>query len=244
MRVFVILILVVVFSSCVRNRNGQAIQNAVPVGAKSFEVVEVIQSNSYTYLKVKENFGERWVAVSKQEINPGDVYYYNDALQMTNFRSKDLDRTFDVIYFVSQISKTPFSEINKMPMAGNKMGGMPQHSGKVPTKQKSSISLEKTANELTLATVFGNPEKYAAEEFEIRGVVVKVNREVMGRNWIHIQDGTSYNGTYDLTVTTQELAEVNDVVTFKGKLTLKKDFGAGYYYELIMENAALTNKKL
>jgi len=226
----------------VRNRNGQPVQNTAPIGAKTFEVTEVVQATSYSYLKVKENFGERWVAVSKQDIKVGDVYYYNDALQMTNFKSKDLDRTFDVIYFVSQISKTPLAQANKMPMTQNSMGMQQQHTGKVETKKESTITLEKPASEITLAMVFENREKYSAEEFEIRGVVVKVNKEVMGRNWIHIQDGTSYNGTFDLTITTQEIAEVNDEVTFKGKLTLKKDFGAGYFYEMIMENAVLVNK--
>ena len=59
----------------------------------------------------------------------------------------------------------------------------------------------------------------------------------MDRNWIHIQDGTSDNGNFDLTITTNEEVVVNDVVVFKGKITLNKDFGAGYSYEVIMEEA-------
>jgi hypothetical protein len=62
----------------------------------------------------------------------------------------------------------------------------------------------------------------------------------MGKNWIHIQDGTSgSDGNYDLTITSQDVAEINDEVTFKGKITLEKDFGAGYFYDVIMEDAAL-----
>ncbi|MCF6356345.1 MAG: hypothetical protein L3J54_00940 [Draconibacterium sp.] len=243
MRVLVMFVLVMSFMSCVRNKNTQNIQNAMPDDSKAFEVTEVIQATSYSYLKVKENFGERWVAVSKQDIKVGDVYYYNDALQMTNFKSKDLDRTFDVIYFVSQISKTPLNKASKMPMTQNSMGMQQQHTGKVETKKESTITLKKPVNEITLAKVFENREKYSAEEFKIRGVVVKVNKEVMGRNWIHIQDGTSNNGIFDLTITTQEIAKVGDEVVFKGKLTLNKDFGAGYFYEVIMEDAVLLSKK-
>lgn len=236
MRIYLVLILMVIFSSCVRNKNGQTLQNASPsVSSKVFEVTDVIQTSNYTYMKVKENLGERWVAVSKQDAKPGDVYYYDEALQMNNFHSKELDRDFDVIYFVNQISKTPLTQ--------NAMAAKtPAHSGKVQTEKKSTISLKKAAGELTIAQLYANRDKYANKEVEIRGIVVKVNESVMGKNWIHIQDGTSDNGNFDLTITSQDMAAVNDEVTFKGKITLDKDFGAGYFYDVIMEDAVLVNK--
>jgi len=230
------LILVMVFSSCVRNKNGQVIQNAVPTNAKVFEVAEVIQATSYSYLKVKENLTERWVAVSKQDIKSGDVFYYDEAMLMSNFESKDLNRTFDEIYFVNQISKTP---IIKNPMGGV----MPAHTGKVETPKSSAVTLEKAEGEITIAQVFGNRAEFSSKEFEIRGVVVKVNKQIMGKNWIHIQDGTINAGNFDLTLTTQDLAEIGDEVTFKGKVTLEKNFGSGYFYDVIIEDAVLVNKK-
>ena len=239
MRIYLVLILMVIFSSCVRNKNGQTLQNASPsVSSKVFEVTEVVQTSNYTYLKVKENLGEKWVAVSRQDINVGDVYYYDDALQMNNFHSKELDRDFDVIYFVNQISKTPLGGQSQNAVTGQ----MPAHSGKVQTEQNDKISLKKGPNEITVAQIYANRDKYANQEVEIRGVVVKVNKSVMGKNWIHIQDGTSDNNNFDLTITSQDVAEVNDEVTFKGKITLNKDFGAGYFYEVIMEDAVMENK--
>lgn len=237
MRVYFLLALIVVFSSCVRNKNGQPLQNTMPSNSKVFEVVEVIQASSYSYLRVKENFAERWVAVTKREISAGEVYYYDDALPMTNFNSKDLERTFDVIYFVNEISKTPLNQAN----AG---GGMPAHSGKVETPKLSTITLEKAKGEITISDIFEKRAEFATKEFEIRGVVVKVNKEVMGRNWVHIQDGTDNGGNFDLTITTQDVADKNDEVVFKGKLTLNKDFGSGYSYEVIMEDAVLVTKKV
>lgn len=244
MRIYSLLILVVIFSSCVRNKNGVAVQSSLQKSTNVFEVAEVLQANSYSYLKVKENGGERWVAVSKQEIHPGDVYYYDSALEMENFESKDLGRTFDVIYFVNQISKTPLSQ---QPMIGGTMGmgdAMPPHSGKVETDKLSAISLDKSESELTLAKLFANREEYASKEVEIRGIVVKINKEIMGKNWIHIQDGTNHDDEFDLTITSQEIAEVGAEVTFKGKLSLNKDFGAGYVYDVIMEDARLINSKM
>jgi predicted RNA-binding protein len=176
-------------------------------------------------------------------VNTGDVFYYDEALQMTNFHSKDLDRTFDVIYFVNQISKNP---IGNGPVGGMQgMGGMMgnPHSGKVETGQNSNIQLEKSGEEITISEIFGNRADFSGKEVEIRGVVVKVNKQIMGKNWIHIQDGTNSNGKFDLTITTQQLAEVNDEVTFKGKITLEKDFGSGYFYDVIMEDATLIKKE-
>lgn len=64
----------------------------------------------------------------------------------------------------------------------------------------------------------------------------------MGKNWIHIQDGTKHNTSFDLTITTQNLPALNDEVTFKGTIMVNKDFGAGYFYDVIMENAVLTKQ--
>ena len=236
MKVFVILILVMVFSSCVKNKNGVGLQSNISADGNKFEVAEVIQANNYTYLKVKEKLAERWVAVSKQEISVGDVFYYDGAMQMNNFTSKDLDRTFDEIYFISAISKTP---IGKKTMGGN----MPAPSGKVETKKLSTITLKKDEGEITVAEVFAKRVEFAAKEFEIRGVVVKINKQVMGKNWIHIQDGTDSNGEFDLTITSQDLPEMGDEVTFKGKISVNKDFGSGYRYDVIMEDAVLVNRQ-
>ena len=244
MRIFVMLVLVVVFSACVRNKSGVITQGQPAADGKSFEVIEVIQGSSYTYLKVNENKAEKWMAVSKQDVQTGGVYYYDEVLPMINFHSKEIDRTFDEIYFVNTISTTP---LEKGAMGG--MGAMEgagtaeSHMGKVINEQNSTIKLEKQAGEITVAQIFAKRNDYSGKEIEIRGVVVKVNEQVMGKNWIHIQDGTSDNGNFDLTVTSTELPAVNDEITVKGKIILNKDFGYGYSYEVIMEEAVITAKK-
>ena len=235
MRVFLVLMIAVIFASCVRNKSGQTAQSEVPENANVFEVAEVIQGNTYTYMKVKENMDERWIATGKTEAEEGDVLYYGEALEMPNFHSKEIDRTFDKIYFVDMVSETPIvqNQMGQMPMGQMGQG----HSGAVESEQKSSISLDKSGDEVTIADVYANPKEYEGKEFEIRGIVTKVNKEIMGKNWVHLQDGTSKDGAFDLTITTQDLPKINDEVTFKGTVTLEKDFGAGYYYDVIMEDA-------
>ncbi len=239
-------LLVMVFTSCVRNKSGQIVQNKISENSKAFEVAEVIQAGSYTYLKVKENMSDRWVAVSKQEVAEGEVYYYDEALQMTNFTSKELNRTFDVIYFVNQISKTPVKSggmAGQMPHGQLPGGERPSgHDGKVDTQKKGNISIEKAKDEITVGEIFSERQKFSARQVEIRGVVVKVNKNIMGKNWVHLQDGTVSDGKFDLTVTTQDLVQVNEEVTFRGTIILEKDFGAGYYYDVIMEEAELVSK--
>lgn len=241
MRVFLMLMIVVVFASCVRNKSGQTTQSELPENANVFEVAEVIQGNTYTYMKVKEDMTEKWIATGKTDAEAGDVLYYGEALEMPNFHSKEIDRTFDKIYFIDMVSETPIesNQMGQMPMGQMGQG----HSGAAKTEQKSSISLEKSGDEVTIAEIYANPKDFEGKEFEIRGVVTKVNKEIMGKNWVHLQDGTSNDGAFDLTVTTQALPEVNDEVTFKGTVTLEKDFGAGYYYDVIMEDAEMLESK-
>ena len=236
-KVLMILTVAGMFLACVRNKNGASAPAQSESAFNMIKVSEVIQGGSYTYISATENGIAKWIAVAKQEVNPGEVLYYYDALPMENFHSKEIDKTFDVIYFVNKITKTPGAEQSAM------TGGMPaSHQGKVEASD-AEVEITKAESELSIADVFANKAEYSSKEFEIKGAVVKVNEQVMGKNWVHIQDGTGAGGNFDLTITTQANVKVGDVVTFKGKLTLEKDFGAGYFYEVIMEDGTLVQKE-
>ncbi len=153
--------ILVITSSCVKNKNGRPAANQSPTAEKVFDVKEVVQTSKYTYLKVDENLAERWVAVSRMDAKKGDKYYYDEALLMNNFHSKELDRDFETIYFVNKVSTIPLS-------VQEKMSSMPSnHSGKAKTQKSSSVSLEKTDGELTVGQIFENKTKYANKEVEI-----------------------------------------------------------------------------
>jgi hypothetical protein len=229
------------FSSCVQNKKAEPLQNQTSSNEKSFEVEEVIQTSKYTYILANENNTERWVAATRIDAKKGEKYYYDSALEMNNFKSKELDRTFESVFFLNRVSKNPISAHSGMSgMPG--MPGMSMHSDKAKVKEGGDIEMEKTDNELTIADVFANKTDFANKTIEIRGKVVKVNKQIMGKNWIHLQDGTQHENSFDLTVTSQDLPAVGDEVTFKGTLVLEKDFGAGYFYDVIMENGEMTSK--
>lgn len=191
------------------------------------EVAEVIQASSYTYLFVNEKDIKYWMAVNKVDMKVGDDFYYEDALQMRDFKSKDLDRVFDSILFVQAISDDPVVSAKASPMSG----------GPKTTDVVEEINVTPIEGGITIGELYKNRNDYANKKVLVRGQVVKVNESIMNRNWVHLQDGTDHDGNYDLTVTTEETAKVGDQITFEGTVTLNKDFGAGYSYELIVEDA-------
>jgi len=242
----ILILAVLVLSSCGEKEQGAQEQQAqeqpqmktppqmmsAPSGPDlhTAQVQEVIQASSYTYLNVKEGDNTYWMAISKTEVKPGQTVSYAGGLPMKNFESKELQRTFETIYFVDRlIGDGAAAETAQQSMSAS-------HSTK-PVIEKADISIEPAAGGITIAELFGNRSSYGDKTVLVKGKVTKVNRAIMDRNWVHIQDGTGDAENYDLTITTSDEVNIGDVVTFEGKITLKKDFGAGYSYEVIMEEA-------
>ena len=218
--------LVLIFAACEKE------QQAVSSMDATHEVVvqEVLQSNAYTYVQVEENGQSRWIAVTKQDVQEGETLFYSGGLEMNDFESKDLNRTFETIYFVDKISREPMQPTGQA------------HQGR-PSVDKRDVALEPAEGGVTIANLYSDRQSYADKSVRVRGKVTKVNAGIMGRNWVHLQDGTEANGKYDLTVTTDAEVSEGDVVTFEGEIAIDRDFGAGYKYEVIMEKAKLLNRE-
>ncbi|MGQ7869506.1 GW dipeptide domain-containing protein [Sunxiuqinia sp. sy24] len=233
MRLFIVLLMSsLLMGSCVQKKKESVQPLDTSLLMHQVEVKEVIQTDSYTYLKVSENREEFWIAVSRQEAKVGEKYYYASALEMEDFESKALGRVFDSIFFVQKISKEPIQRANAM-------AGKQTPQGKAIESFNSDIKLEPVKGGVTIEKLYASKGEYEGKRVSVKGKVVKVNKNIMSRNWIHIQDGTKHGEDYDLTITSGQLPEVGDVVTIEGVVTLNKDFGAGYFYELIMEEGQL-----
>ena len=192
---------------------------------------EVIQSSNYTYVRVSEDSKETWIAISRREVATGKSYYYEPSIEMTDFVSKELKRTFKSILFVDKFSDQPITNAKAAPANSSK--------GNQPAVAKEGIKVEPAEGGISIAELYAKKDSYAGKTVKIRGEVVKFNAEIMGKNWVHLQDGTNSNGSFDIAITTGDVTKVGDVVTFEGSVTLKKDFGAGYFYEVIIENGKL-----
>jgi hypothetical protein len=95
------------------------------------------------------------------------------------------------------------------------------------------------AKVLSIEALFAQKDRLSGQRVQVAGKVVKVNTGIMGKNFLHIQDGTGAAGANDLTVTTQDVARVGDQVVVTGVVTVNRDFGAGYSYPLILEEGAV-----
>jgi hypothetical protein len=116
----------------------------------------------------------------------------------------------------------------------NKAMGGDTHQGRVMTS-KADVKIEPCADCITIAKLFGDRRAYEGKVIKVKGQVTKYNGGIMGRNWVHIQDGTESRDGFDLTVTTDITVAVGEIITFEGKITLDKDFGYGYSYNVLME---------
>ncbi len=107
---------------------------------------------------------------------------------------------------------------------------------------KINVTVSPCEGCIKITDLFANKKSYDGKVVKVTGKVVKYNPGIMGKNWVHIQDGTDYEGVYDLTVTTSQPAKVGDIMTFEGKIALDKDFGYGYFYTVIMEDSKTVEK--
>lgn len=92
----------------------------------------------------------------------------------------------------------------------------------------------------TVEALFQEKDQLKGQQVQLKGKVVKANNQIMGKNWVHLQDGTGAQGTNDITVTTQDTAQVGDEVIIIGTVGVDVDFGSGYMYPLIVEKATIS----
>ncbi|HDO27898.1 MAG TPA: hypothetical protein ENH02_07255 [Bacteroidetes bacterium] len=198
-------------------------------------VKEVIQSPDYTYVKFKEANDVYWAAVGRNDnIKKGGTYYFDQWMEMNDFKSKALNRTFKTIYFIDHLSDKPFPSPEKVKV---------EKTGSAHVNKSLVENVGPAKGGITLATLLADTKKYNGKTVIVRGQVVKYTPDVLKMNWLHIQDGTQANGKFDLAITTHDTCKVGDILTFKGKIILNKDFGYGYSYDVLMEDAKLIDRK-
>lgn len=212
---------------------GSAVQPAAFTG----EVLETMDAGGYTYVRIKPgNTGEDiWAAGPETPVKVGDMISMPAGMKMEKFRSEKLDKNFEEVYFVTEI------RTGSAPASGAMPQGHPQVNagGEVPEGiDLSGIDVPEGGR--TIAAVFADKGALGGKEVVVRGRVVKYTPGVMGKNWLHLRDGSGEEGTNDLTVTTSGTAAIGDLVTAHGKVTLDKDFGFGYAYDVLIEDAKVT----
>ncbi len=204
----------------------------VNIAQNEVTIKEIQQTSTYTYLLVQKAGQEFWMAASKINVEVGEKIYFIDAMEMQNFESKELNRVFDRIVFVDQVSKQPIEAASlKEEVIAKKKKGM-EH-------LLDSIQISPAEGGQSIGQLYADANEFSKKTVKVKGQVVKVNMDIMDRNWVHLVDGTKGEDRSDLTFTTKEIVQVGDTVVFEGVLALDREFGAGYVYPLIVENATL-----
>ena len=200
------------------------------------EVLEVNDVGAYTYVRLKTVNGELWAAVGKAPIRKGTAITIENAELMDNFESKTLKKTFPKIYFGSlRVAQ---------PAAANAAGQVAAaHAAAPRTEYAGDVKVPKATgpDARTVAEIVTRTAELKDKTVLVRAKVVKYSSAIMGKNWIHLRDGSgsAADNTNDVTATTKDQAKVGDVVLVKGVVRKDKDFGAGYVYKVLIEDATL-----
>jgi len=214
------------------------------------KVLETMDSGGYTYMQLDTGKEKLWVATPPMKVSVGQVVDVSPGIEMTGFTSNTLKRTFDRIIFSSGPAGASAPGMaragmkkdcapGKCPLPPEMAAKKMPHSGTPSLEKAAVVAVEKAKgdNAYTISELYARKDKLDGKKVLVRGKVVKVSRNIMKRNWIHLQDGTgdAAKGTYDLTTTSQGAPKVGDIVLAEGILHRQKDFGAGYRYEVILE---------
>jgi len=209
------------------------------------QVQEVVDGGSYTYLRIRtKNSGDVWAATMPTKLQKGASVVIADPMLMTDFHSKALNRTFKEIVFGTARAAgatTPPAAKAAAAAPAAQTHASPHGSGaKEPAVAIGKIDKATGAEGRTVLEVNQQGKQLAGKNVQVRGKVVKVSTNIMGRNWVHLRDGTGTAGSSnDLLVTTTQAPKVGDVVLARGVVRVNADFGSGYSYPVLLEKATL-----
>ena len=255
MRIMIILLLV----ATLFGYGGHALSATEPVSseaAPSFitgTILETMDAAGYTYMLLKTPKGEIWAAVNKTTVKKGAEVTVFNATPMDGFESKTLNRKFDHIVFGTLGTGTgasgglsPMALGHGSPLGKQAQTGMVEQHAAVANAPsdvgKINVKKAEGANGKTVAEIFAGKVSLKDTTVAVRGKVVKYNPGIMGKNWIHLRDGSGSREKKndDITVTSSDSVAVGDVVLVKGTVHLDRDFGSGYTYAVIIEDAKIS----
>ena len=220
-------------------------------------VLESISTTGYTYLRLKTASGEAWAAISGDQVAVGSAVTVAVSMRADNFQSKSLNRTFERLYMGSLVpagavaspqSAGAGSLLSSHPPAGPAApaGAMPPGHPALGADRslagpEQPLPRAEGARGRTVAEVWKQSGDLKDTQVVVRGRVVKSLVAIMGRNWLHLRDGSgsAATGDDDITVTTTTTVAVGDVVVVTGTLRVNRDFGSGYSYPVLIEDAAV-----
>ena len=234
--------------------------SAPPTTSVTGKILETMDSGGYTYLKLSAGGREVWAAVNQTKVRKGSTVTVVNAMQMEGFESKTLHRKFDTILFgvLGESGTAPHAGVSPADSEAARGQLPPGHPDSSDPRFRQMMAAQHAAaaqgpsdatdvkvpraegkDAKTVAEIFVQRAELKDRQVVVRGKIVKFLAGIMGRNWIHVRDGSGSapRKDNDLTVTTAETAAVGDVVQIRGTVKTDQDFGAGYAYPVLIEEA-------
>jgi len=212
---------------------------AAETGPGTGTVAETMTSGGYVYIKLQEQ--GIWIAANTFAVSAGDKIQYSGGMEMNNFHSKSLDRTFESIFFVQSASLVGNGGDtgSTAMMAAHANIDMPL---KKPVPAQAPVAGEITplTDGKTVAVIFAESADLNEQVISLKARVIKINKAIMGRNWITLQDGTGTEPDNKILATSQQVVSPGDVVIAKGTVVVDMDLGYGYKYKVLLEEATFS----
>jgi hypothetical protein len=226
-------------------KGGPAAAPAGDTGGLHGTVAERLDAPNYTYLRLTTAQGDTWAAVPTTPVAVGTEVTIANPMPMQNFESKTLNRKFDVIMFGASAELGNAAAPAGAPPAA--MGGapvMPAPSAAAVDLANIKVAKAPGADGRTVAETYAQRVALKDKTILVHGKVVKVTSGVMGKNWLHLRDGSGSEDkkNNDLTVTTDDVATLGSVVLVQGIVHTDKDLGSGYNFSVIVEDAKVTKE--
>ena len=211
------------------------------------KVLQTMNAAGYTYVQVDAGKLKFWAAAPKFTVKAGDSVSIREGMPMPDYHSKTLNRDFDLVYFTDSVVVNGQVKTGDSPPSALPQGhppalpeGHPPMAGVAGPAKADFSGITKPEGGRTIREVYAAKGQLNGKEVKVRGRVVKYNPRILGKNWVRLQDGTGAAGTNELTVTTSAEVKVGDLVLAVGSLATDRDFGAGYKYAVLLENAKVT----
>lgn len=243
-RTSILVALITIFSSGLLNLSinnlAYALQDNIKAapqsvsGSISGKVTDAVDVSGYTYAQIDTGKEKVWAAGPITALTKGDMIEFSTQMPMKDFHSKSMQRDFSIIYFVNRFITNKDASSTKDTVTALPHDQLKEQKNSQPVKEISKVE-----GGHTIAEIYAQKNNLSGKIIRVRGQVVKFSANIMGKNWLHVRDSSTLE---DLTVTTNSIATINDIIIIEGKLELDKDFGYGYVYPVILENAKISKE--
>ena len=194
------------------------------------KVTDIIDISGYTYAEVNTGSSIAWAAGPKTALTIGDTVSFSTGMPMKDFYSESMERNFPIIYFIGQFN----TDTNNADLSDKSVAH-----GQIKQLQKPVKGIDSVVGGKSISEIHTEKRNLNGKIILVRGQVTRFAADIMGKNWLHIQDSSSFD---DLTATTDNTVAVGDIVIIEGKLELDKDYGYGYVYPVFLQNATVTKE--